>query len=87
MRHQIPRCAIVQVDGVKYPDNFSNRDWHCCECGWPTAPCAEMYPRWRLGETSATSPRCGDDALPYLMAMQTNGHSPRARVKRKALPP
>ena len=62
MRHQMPRCVIDRE--VLYP-----RDWHCCECGWPFEPCLEMYPSWRWGETTATAPRCGDDAKPYLNAV------------------
>lgn len=60
MRHQMPRCVIT-------PETLSQREhWHCCECGWPHRPCMKMWPEWRIGETTATAPRCGDDAKPYL---------------------
>ena len=62
MRHLEKRCAIL-----RHAAKLVNRKWHCCDCGWPNRACAEMYPMWRE-MTTATSPRCGDDARPYLMA-------------------
>lgn len=60
MRHRIKACPMND------PSKLAPRDWHCCECGWPMRPCREMWPELRIAETTASSPRCGDDATPYL---------------------
>lgn len=69
MRHQESRCAIQKNVGP-----LDKRKWHCCECGWPNKSCVEMHAALRVGETSASGPRCGDDATPYLKALSRQEH-------------
>lgn len=64
MRHQEPRCVTE-----RHWKRLAERDWHCCECGWPFQACAETWPELRA-ITSATSPKCGDNAEPYLSVLR-----------------
>lgn len=68
LRHQVPACATQTATELGLWGD--RRDWHCCECGWPGEPCRQTWPQLRdLLKTRASSPRCGDSALPYLMVL------------------
>ncbi len=64
MKHQMKQCALKR-------NGFLDREWHCCECGWPTRSCLETWPELRINETTASAPKCGDDAAPYLICLGT----------------
>lgn len=68
VRHRVAACATATAarDGL-WGDR---RDWHCCECGWPTEPCRETWPELRDPfKVRFTGPHCGDDATPYLVVL------------------